>query len=600
MTRSALSRRAEAAGVAMAYTDNTGKRRAVSDDTAEAVLVAMADPDSAGPLPDLRVIEAGKQAQGFPAAWQIACEDGEVLKGQGPLPPLPAGRHLATSAGRQTWLIAAPPALPLPAPGWGVTLPLYGLAGPGGGLGDYADLGRAAAGLGALGAGFLGINPVHAGVGADPGRISPYSPSHRRRLATGHIRPASPPAAPPGELIDYVRALPQRAAALGAEFAAKGDDPDFDAWRVGEGPALERFATFEALSERLGPKWNLWPAAFRDPASPDVARFAREAAPRLAYHAWLQFRANRQLARAAEAAKAAGMAHGLYLDLAVGTDPDGAETWGERGTFAYGVSLGAPPDAFSETGQNWSIAPFNPRALLRDGFAALASTLQAQLRYAGMLRIDHILGFERAFWVPDGLPGTYVRMPREAMLAVLRIEAARAGAVIVGEDLGNVPAGLREALAASGILGCQVAMFEPGLPGEGYRAATLASFGTHDLPTWTGWQSGRDIDARAGIGAMEPEDAARAMAERTEDSKALRALTGGASADDLHRFLAASRARLVAVQAEDVLGVADQPNLPGTVDAYPNWRRPLPVAAAKLSSDPRMQRTAHIMRDAGR
>lgn len=599
--RSALEERARAAGVALSYIDNTGTPRDAPDESVEAVLAAMTLPEDAGAEPEVRVILAGSAgSESLPSDWHITLEGCGTLEGRGTLPALPVGRHLAKSKGRRIWLIAAPPALPLPSAGWGVTLPLYGLGGPGGAVGDYGDLAEAVVGVGGLGAAFLGINPVHAGVGHDPGRISPYSPTHRRRFATGHIRPARSVEPSGGALIDYGHDLPARFAALEAEFAEKGADPAFEVWRAHEGAALERFVTHEVLAERFGPGWNTWPSVFRDPESPDVARFAEEAAPRRAFHAWLQYRAEAQLGAAADAAKGAGMTHGLYMDLAVGTDPYGAETWAERRTFAYGVSLGAPPDAFSEGGQNWSIAPFNPRALVQDGFEALAATLRAQLQFAGMLRIDHILGFERAFWVPDGLPGTYVQMPREAMLAVLRIEAARAGAVIVGEDLGNVPDGLREALAKSGILGCQVAMFEPGRAGADYLMATLASFGTHDLPTWAGWTAGRDIEARAGLGMMGPDEVDAARSERARDVARLREQIAGSDADDLHRFLAASNARLVALQAEDILEVADQPNLPGTVDEYPNWRHPLPVAAKDLVRDPRLQRVAKILSSFGR
>ncbi|MEM0949586.1 MAG: 4-alpha-glucanotransferase [Pseudomonadota bacterium] len=601
VNRPDLTQRAQAAGVALRYTDNTGRRQNVPDESIRAALLALDAANSADALPDVRVIPADRAgAGGIRGEWQIKLEDRSSLEGSGPLPKLPAGRHFALLNGRKTWLIAAPQALTLPAPGWGVTVPLYGLAGPEAGLGDYADLAETAAALGHLGASFIGINPVHAGVGADPGRISPYSPSHRRRLATAHIRPPVIRSGSGSGLIDYAEEMAWRRAALETVFTEDRNAPPFLAWRSAQGDPLERFATYQALEERFGPGWNRWPAPFQDPESPEVARFAEECRDRRSFQAWLQFMAEDQLAAAARAAKGMGMAHGLYLDLAVGTDPHGAETWAERGSFAYGVSLGAPPDAFSETGQNWSIAPFNPRALIRDGFEALAATLRAQLRYAGMIRIDHILGFDRAFWVPEGLPGTYVKMPREAMLAVLRIEAARAGAVIVGEDLGNVPSGLREALAKSGVLGCQVAMFEPERAGRDYPEATLASFGTHDLPTWLGWQAGRDIDIRERLGLMSGTDAKKAHAARKKDVSALQSHLSGTGADDLHRFLAASRARLVAVQAEDVLDVADQPNLPGTIDAYPNWRRPLPVRGADLGDDPRVIHVAKTMRAADR
>ncbi len=209
------------------------------------------------------------------------------------------------------------------------------------------------------------------------------------------------------------------------------------------------------------------------------------------------------------------------------------------------------------------------------------------------------MGFERAFWVPQGLPGTYVRMPREAMLAVIRIEAARAGAVVVGEDLGNVPEGLEEALAASGILGCRVIMFEGARPAEDYPQAVLASWGTHDLPTFLGWRTASDIAAREETEGMKNGDEQREI--RAAEVEAMEAVIGrDPSVDDMHAFLGGTASCLVALQAEDVLGIAEQPNLPGTTDQYPNWRRPLPVAAAALGDEPGLRRAAAIMDLAGR
>jgi 4-alpha-glucanotransferase len=329
------------------------------------------------------------------------------------------------------------------------------------------------------------------------------------------------------------------------------------------------------------------------------------------FHAWLQWRAHDGLAQANARAKAAGMSMGLYLDLAVGTHPAGAETWEDRGSFAYGASLGAPPDAFSADGQSWGLAPFNPRALVAKGFRPLAETLRTQMSLSGAIRIDHILGFDRAFWVPEaGGPGAYVRMPREAMLAVVRLEAARAGAVVVGEDLGNVPRGLRPALASSGILGCRLQLFErkPGkrpafLEPRRFERTAIASFSTHDLPTWAGWRQGHEIDARAKLGHITPSFAAEEHGRRKGEVAAFDAMTASvspegtdpASADAMHHALAATASALAMVQVECALGIVPQPNLPGTVEEYPNWRQRLPVGSEKLASEPGMIRAARIM-----
>ena len=611
------------AGIADAYHDNTGCHRQVPPETLAACLTAIgyeADSDAAA-WAQVRDEEAARARRAFPA-WVVAGADtvpplhvpeetGWVLhpdgdtarEGRGALPPLPLGRHRLTIGGEDSWILSAPPALPLPPRGWGVTLPLYGLRGPErGGLGDYDDLAAAAQGLGAAGASFLGINPVHAGFGFDPFLVSPYSPSHRRFLSTRHVATDGDDGGPGGPLVDYTAALPARFAALEAAYrqARPASDPAFARFCAAGGESLRAFARYETLAERHGPSWDTWPTGLRDPHGPETKAALQGEDDRILFHMWLQFLAHEQLTRAGNAARAAGMTHGLYLDLAVGTHPFGAETWAERESFAFGVSLGAPPDAFSETGQNWSLAPFNPRRLAASGFEPLAATLRAQLRYGGMLRIDHILGFDRAFWVPDGLPGTYVSMPRDAMFAVARIEAARAGAVIVGEDLGNVPEGFREGLAATGILGCEVAMFTPDRPAGAYREAALASFGTHDLPTHAGWRQGRDIAARRSIGTLGPDDTDEALRQRSDECARLDTLTGSPDAAALHAFLARTSARLVALQAEDILDQEDQQNLPGTTSEYPNWRRRLSVDAKDLAEDPRTRATARIMTEAHR
>ncbi|KNG92162.1 4-alpha-glucanotransferase [Pseudaestuariivita atlantica] len=602
-----LARLSRALGIEPRFTDVTGAVRETSEDTAAALLAAMGAGDPVGELaalsaerkarllPPWIVCEVGEAPDPGPHAWTLTFEDGTQADGQGPLPALPLGRHRLEVAGHVTWLLSAPPRLPLPPRDWGVIAPLHGL--PTEGLGDFDDLAGVARHMARAGAGFVGINPVHAGFPCDPRLISPYTPSHRRRL-----NPLFVPVAVDGsrsDLIDYAHDVPARLAALRAECDPNA--PGFAEWRAGQGAALERFATYQALSFAHGPTWDAWPAHLQDPAqaSADPAK--------VTFHAWAQWRAEQALADAQAQARAAGMRHGLYLDLAVGTHPFGAETWEDRAAFAFGVSLGAPPDAFAPDGQTWGLAPLNPRHLIRTGFATLAETLRAQLRFSGMLRIDHILGFERAYWVPEaeGVAGGYVKMPRAAMLAVARIEAARAGAVLIGEDLGNVPGGLRRALAASGVPGCAVAMFER--DGKGrvrrphhYREAAIASFSTHDLPTWEGWRAGRDIDHWAALGRIDAATEAAERARRAADVAAFDTAAGGSDLADMLRFLARTRSRLVAVQAEDLLGHVEQPNLPGTVDEHPNWRRRLGLDPDDWAGTQSLDTAGAIMRAADR
>ncbi|SFE74352.1 4-alpha-glucanotransferase [Roseivivax sediminis] len=624
----ALDRLASLAGILPGYTDVTGQYRPTAPETRDALLAAMGLPATTTEAAEWLAAEPARDLPEWtvsvddtapdltpPGPWRLTREDGHEAEGAGPLPVLPLGRHRLEAAGETCWILSAPPRLPLPPRGWGLMVPLYGLRSAArGGIGDYADLAEMGSELAPHGAGFLGLNPVHAGFPTDPDAASPYTPSHRRRLATLHV--ATGRAAPPAGdgPIDYAALIPAQTAALRDSFEAfeaAGGDPAFEAWRAAEGAGLDRFALHQALSERHGPYWHAWPAPLQDAASPETQAAAAELAPDMRFHAWAQWMAETQLRAAQEAAKAAGMTEGLYLDLAVGTHPHGAETWEDPASFASGASLGAPPDAFSAEGQNWNLAPFNPRALIAAGFAPLAETLARQLRLSGLLRIDHILGFERAFWVPNGAPGGYVQMPREAMLAVARIEAARAGATIVGEDLGNIPDGLGHALDASGILGCRLTMFESGAdgaprpPGD-YPEAVVASFSTHDLPTWKGWRAGRDIDSRTALGHLSPDQAEDARQARTEAVAALDRASAestslpAATAEAMHAHLAQTRARLVAVQVENVLGMPDQPNLPGTVTEYPNWRQRLPAGPAEIAADPRLAATARIMQDNGR
>ena len=617
-----LWRLAAAAGVLPRFTDVTGTERETSPETARALLAAMGLPAGSEDAAAASLAALTAPGTGFtgwrvipcdtpaaldtPGDWHMVQEDGSALTGPGALPPLPAGYHRLDHGNGPVFVIAVPPRPADPEPGWGVTLPLYGLrTAEAGGYGDYADLADAVAGLGRAGAGFVGINPVHAGFPDDPAAFSPYSPSSRQRLNTAHV--AVPGwAGRPGELIDYVTDRPAQRAAMRAAFAALTDAARSAARATAQAdPDLWRFATHQALADRHGPLWPDWPADLRDPGSAAVAAFAAAHPDAVTFYAWAQAQADAQLAAVRAAADAAGMRYGLYLDLAVGTHPGGAETWADPESFARGVSLGAPPDGFSPGGQSWGIAPFNPRALVATGFRAFIDTLRAQFRHARLLRIDHVLGFERAFWVPeDGAPGGYVAMPRAALLAITRIEAARAGATVVGEDLGNVPDGLRAAMADAGILGCRVAMFERDGTPPVYRASAdwdalaLAAFSSHDLPTWAGWRAGRDLDWWARIGQLPEADLPAARTGRSAEVAAFDAAHGthDGHVDGLHAVLAASPAALVALQAEDMLGLIEQPNLPGTTCAHPNWRRRLPVAAQDLGDHPAIRRATDILR----
>jgi 4-alpha-glucanotransferase len=606
----ALDDLCHAAGLVWEYRDGAGQPQVAPEAAREAVLAALGHHTPQAALPDAlqnattRVIRAGFACDWGPGRWVLTLESGAEQHGEGPLPPLPIGYHRIRHNGWTVHLLAAPDALALPPRLWGVTTGVFALwEGAQAGMGSFRLLGDLAQGLAPSGADFLGVNPIHAGFAGDALNFSPYAPSHRRRLNTMFIDTgAEMPET--GALIDYARTIRAQRLALEETFAGFRGDPDFEDWRGQEGAALEEFATYQALAEVHGPYWGGWPIDMQSPGTEAVRRFAHAHAGRLRFHAWAQWMAHRQLIDAQARARASGMALGLYLDLAVGTHPHGAETWADPVAFARGVSLGAPPDLLGPSGQRWGLAPLRPDVLRATGCAAFAQTIRAQLRYCGLLRIDHILGLERSFWLPDGLPGLYVRMPRDEMLAVIRIEATRAAATVIGEDLGVIPDGLRDALAGSGVMGCRVAMFERDwdatgdfLPPAAYPAATLASWGTHDLPTWQGWRQGRDHGWRHALGELSDIDAAQ---QQRADEVARFERAAGGTLESLHHHLAATGSALVAVQAEDLAGAVEQVNLPGTQFEHPNWCRRLPLPNSGLIAAQSLNDTARIMSQAGR
>jgi len=648
------ARLAAAMGIAPRWRDIEGREHVTGPDTQAALLAAMgvgpgeeADALAQGVAAPEIVARAGAPVEiAAEGPWRFEREDGVVEEGRAGgalrLTP-PMGVHRLHVEGAARLLIAAPDRAPGVAQVagrgrvWGAMTALYALhSAESLGLGDYADLGAAAEALAGMGADFIGVNPVHARGAAHDG-VSPYSPSSRIALEPGWIAPREAQgfhACPQAQAL-LAEAAPGIAAARAGPFArhrardaaaapvlralfAAFDDADgaFAAWRAGLGPtlgaALEGFALFEALSLRLGADWRLWPPGHETPDAPGARALARDHPDEPRYHLWLQWLADRQLHAAQARATAAGMAVGLYLDLAVGVRPDGADVWANPAGFARGVSLGAPPDRLAPGGQVWALAPFSPQGLRATAYAPFVAALRAAMRPAGVVRIDHVLGFARAYWAPEnGAPGGYVAFPLEALLAITRIEAARSGCVVVGEDLGTVPDGFRQRLSASGLYRCSVMQFERSggafTPPRRYPADAIASFGTHDTPTFRGWLRGRDIDWREKIGDYDAGAAAQARAARAAETAAFARLLrgeGAAAADEdalcgaAHRLLAGAPCALVALGLDDALGVVEQPNLPGTIDQHPNWRRRLPVAVEALATDPGLSRLAAILSDA--
>ena len=668
----ALGDLAEAMGILPRWRDLAGVEQVAGPDTHRALLAAMGVPAASGSeiresleehrarltarhLPEEIVATAGARAHiplEHTAHWRVALESGGMLEGRDERDislTLPAGLHRLTVEDDSCLVIAAPKRAPAVGDvtgrsrAWGVSAALYGLhsrRNPG--VGDYRDLADAAEQLAPLGAEFIGINPVHARGTAGDG-FSPYAPTCRTALEPGHIAPdvvpgcerstevrrllkeraAGTEAARAGGLLDYREHERLQREILDALYRVtiEADGPaaaDLAVWRQGPGRALEWFAVFEAIAGVHGPDWRAWPEALRDAGNPDVRRLASENERPVRYHAWLQWLADRQLAGAQAAARGAGMAFGLYLDIATGVRPGGADTWAAPACFARGVSLGAPPDAFNPDGQTWNLAPFSLPGLRAAAYGPFVRMLRAAMAHAGIVRIDHVLGLDRSFWVPEsGAPGGYVRYPLESLLALIRVEAARARCIVVGEDLGSVSRDLRRRLAGAGVLGCAVMQFETdqhGMqPPRHYRPASLASAGTHDTPALRGWWSGRDIELRRSLGQITAAECTAALAARAARRGALCRLLveeGWAppdldpaappiEADDaiviaVHALLAGAGSSLLAVQLDDALGVVEQQNLPGTIDEHPNWRRRYPVSVEALAGDPGLAAIARV------
>jgi 4-alpha-glucanotransferase len=622
---------AEAHGVATWYEDTARRRVEVAGDVVVAVLAEL-EVDASSPTA-IRTSLAEAKTLAHPLVirqgtvpnrtGEVITEDGERISGQLPA-DLPLGWHTLITEDQEVTLVVTPQRLPTVRPAWGWQLQLYALhSATSWGIGDLNDLRAFVRGSKELGAGVLLLNPVQAITPASPVQRSPYSPSSRRFANVLYLpvtgieafRAADPEtcrrveacAPAPTELIDYDAVLAAKLKALELLWPG-GPAP--------EDPALRDFATFCALAERHGPDWRSWPTELRHPDNPQVTRARAELADRVAFHAWLQELCAASLADVREAA--AGMAVGIVHDLPVGVDPGGADSWALQDVLATGVTVGAPPDDFSQTGQDWNLPPFRPDRLAATGYRPFRDVLRAVLRDADGIRVDHVAGLSRLWWIPPGHPpdrGTYVRYDAEAMFGILALEAQRANAVVVGEDLGTVPEEVTAALHERGMLSSAVLWFQrderadgtPLLAPSRWSATAMASISTHDLPTAAGFLGGEHVRVRAELGLLaDPAaDARRAAADRAELLDVLAAhdlLSAEPSAADLvvalHALLATAASALLLVSPADALGEVRQPNLPGTIDQYPNWRIPLPVGVQALFENPLLLRAVSALRAA--
>ncbi|MEU0967574.1 4-alpha-glucanotransferase [Streptomyces sp. NPDC005917] len=666
-----LSRLAELHGVATSYSPSPDRTVAASAGAVTAALAALGV-DASGPeavrtaladrerelaerlLPPTIVHWAGSGdlALDLPAGTrlEVRTEDGET---RDDVRGLPTGVHLLTAAapdGRSTraHLIVAPDRLPTPAGrSYGLLVQLYSLLSRRSwGMGDLGDLAELADWAGrTAGAGFVQVNPLHAAVPGPPTDPSPYRPSSRRFPDPVHLRLESVPEHVPDPALaeragrlraavldrgahidrDAVWELKREALeALAAVPLNPARQADYDAFLAEQGEALEDHATWYALAERHGSDWHRWPEALRDPRSPETARARAGLSDRVAFHSRLAWLTDTQLTAAQHTAREAGMPVGIVHDLAVGVHPQGADAWAQRAFFAAGMSVGAPPDAFNARGQDWGLPPWRPDRLAASGHAPYRQLLRALFRYAGALRIDHVMGLFRLWWVPEGRPpteGTYVRYDAEALLALLALEATRAGAVVIGEDLGTVEPGVRETLQRHGVLGTSVLWFERDwdgdglpLPPESWRADCLATATTHDLPPTAARLTGEHVELRDRLGLLtrpvgeERADAAADTAEWLALLTRLGLLAASDAGDEeaeiraVHRFLLRTPARMIGVWLPDGVGDRRPQNLPGTWDQYPNWRLPIadatgrPVTLEELMTSGRVRALLEALR----
>ena len=640
-------------GVHAQYRGFDGQTISVSPDTQSAVLHALgvdvhSDADAKAQTEHLQAREAAHPLQqevivyadqssilslSKPAHWTLEAENNGAILGEGKsdaanvvtLPAMPIGIHkLRLSCNAQeftTWVLARPTrAIQLQdripdARIWGGLAALYGLTdGDRAAIGSYALLGDYAAAFARHGADFLGINPVHAMGQTRPDHlVSPYSPTHRVFLNTWHCNTGvaeQVQSKQQGRLVDYPAALEANAQALTGQFAAfkrlpqnSAEKQAFDAFVAQAGAPLDDFALFEALAQKHGADWREWPALLqqRDAATLDQAR--AQYGGEIAFTKWAQWQAEEQLAQAQNKAQDAGMRVGLYLDLAVGPRLGGAETWEKNTSLVTGASLGAPPDPLGPMGQNWGLAPLSPLTCRAEGYAGFSRLLRAIMRHAGMIRIDHVLGLMRSFWIPDGArEGTYVSYPFDALLAVVAIESVRNNAIVVGEDLGLVPEGLREKLAASGVYGLDVLQYMRS-PSGGFvdsaqtRNLAVCTFATHDTPTVAGFFAAEDARVRYEFGGIDAEALAQTQADR---ARAEETLETSDPVREIHRRLAKANAGMVAVQLDDVAQSRDQQNLPGTIDTYPNWRLKSPFTLNEIATSDAFTQLAGDMQSQGR
>lgn len=558
-----IAERARAAGIRTEYADAWGRLRQADQAVLQKVLDALRDPS---PAVISRSSEAPVAFRGdFDRVWLLTCQ-------------------LYSLRSSRNW-----------------------------GIGDFSDLGDLIDHAAAWGCAGIGINPVHALLDNGPADFSPYAPSSRLFLNTNYIdwsavedlneswtasRRVEIERARRGELVDYELVTTLKVAAAREAYSAFTESAStdrasrFETFRLRKGEKLSHFACFEVLRKHFGGAWWDWPDKWRVSSAEGADELRNgEYSGQIQLVEYMQWIADEQLSECKHRAQRAGMKIGLYLDVAVGVQAGGFDAWAEQGAIARSLSVGAPPDILNTAGQDWGLSAFSSGGLQHRSFEPLREMLVSAMVHAGAIRLDHVLGLRRLYMIPHGTPaaaGVYVDMPFDQMMDVIAEESQKYRCIVIGEDLGTVPDGLREQLGARGVLSYTVMMFEQNAEGfldpAHYRRESLVTFNTHDLATFEGWIAGTDIKVKQSIG-IDPgetlEDRARAVA------KLSRRIGSGPSEKripflDVVRALARSPSRILAISIDDLFGVTEQPNVPGTITEHPNWRRRLPCSVEAL------------------
>ena len=629
-----LYAKAQSLGIQTEYIDGSGHRRVTTPEALTAILAALPPHTPRRIVIDPVVVRGGhggqtqlSEAARLPVQWKLSSGSAVLAQGEArersvTWPAgLPEGVHRLqlkdASGSEELPLLVAPDR----AFGgafdrcWVIAVQLYGVrSARNWGIGDFTDLEGLLAFAHRLGADGIGLNPLHALFDDRPGDCSPYSPNSRLFLNALYIDVEKIPeyrvdAATQAalaqlrsrDMVDYVGVAALKWPALRAAFAAFKADPglgrwqDFEAYRKEQGTLLSRFACFEVVRHKFNTPWWEWPDDWRQPddAACTKLRWARDTAAEVEFVEFVQWTADRQLGACQGLAHKLGMRVGLYLDVAVGVQSDGFDAWNEQTAISRHLGVGAPPDPLNTAGQDWGLAGFNAAGLEQRSFEPFRQMLRASMHHAGAIRLDHAFGLKRLYLVPRGFGpanGAYVLMPFEALLAATAQESAASRCVVIGEDLGTVPPGFREQMNGWGIWSYLVMMFETDDQGvfrnaDYYLPDALVTFNTHDLSTYAGWRSFSDLKTKRALG-IDPGETDQGRWDalgRLDD--VLRRL-------DIHHndfysvvgFMARTRSRILAVSMEDLLGIVEQPNIPGTVYEHPNWKQRLPVSIEHLAS----------------